>query len=148
MENMQVEFWYWLIFGVVFLALEIFAPGAILMWFGFGAIVTGLALWVFPELAFGWQVMLFALLSGVSVLAWRQSRFFREESTPSDNPELNNRLRSHIGKQYTLTEAIINGRGAMRVGDTSWRVTGPDLPAGTRVQVTGVDGVIFTVEKV
>jgi membrane protein implicated in regulation of membrane protease activity len=52
-----------------------------------------------------------------------------------------------MGKEYVLTDAIINGRGTMRVGDTAWRVTGADLPSGTRVRVTGVDGVLFIVEK-
>jgi len=32
------------------------------------------------------------------------------------------------------------------VDDSTWRVTGPDLPAGTSIKVTGVDGVIFKVE--
>ncbi len=147
MNTVEVEFWYWLIFGVVFVVLEVFVPGAILMWFGFGAIVTGILLWVFPALGIGWQILCFALVSGVSVLAWRKSSFFRDESTPSDEPELNNRLNMHIGKEYALTEAIINGRGSIRVGDSAWKVTGADLPSGTRVRIVGLDGVIFKVEK-
>lgn len=143
----QVEFWYWLILGVAFIALEVFAPGAILMWFGFGAIVTGIVLWVFPDMGLALQILLFAIVSGVSVLAWRQSRFFREEATPSDDPTLNNRLNSHIGKEYTLTDAIVNGRGSMRVADSNWRVRGEDMPAGTRVRITAVDGILFIVEK-
>lgn len=143
----QVEFWYWLIIGVAFIALEVFAPGAILMWFGFGAIVTGMVLWIFPDMALALQILLFAVVSGVSVLAWRQSKFFREEATPSDDPTLNNRLHSHIGKEYTLTEAIVNGRGAMRVGDSNWRIRGEDMPAGTHVRITAVDGILFVVEK-
>ncbi|MBU1724228.1 MAG: NfeD family protein [Gammaproteobacteria bacterium] len=148
MENMQIEFWHWLIFGFLLMALEVFAPAMVVMWFGFGAIIAGGALWLFPSLAFGWQIIIFGVVSLVSVFGWRKSRFFREENVTSDTPDLNNRLHSHIGKEYTLTEAIINGRGSMRVGDTAWRVRGiADLPAGTRVRVTGVDGVIFMVEK-
>lgn len=143
----QVEFWYWLILGVAFIALEIFAPGAILMWFGFGALITGFVLWVFPDMALALQILLFALVSGISVLLWRQSKFFREEATPSDDPTLNNRLNSHIGKEYTLTEAIVNGRGAIRFSDSNWRVQGKDMPAGTRVRIIAVDGIQFIVEK-
>jgi membrane protein implicated in regulation of membrane protease activity len=33
----------------------------------------------------------------------------------------------------------------MRIGDTVWRVAGPDTPAGTRVKVVQVDGVNLTV---
>lgn len=147
MENLQIEFWHWLIFGFLLMALEVFAPAMVVMWFGFGAIVAGGVLWLVPSLAFGWQIIIFGVVSLISVFGWRKSRFFREENIPSDTPDLNNRLHSHIGKEYVLREAIIDGRGSMRVGDTAWRVRGPELPAGTRVRVTGVDGVIFTVEK-
>lgn len=146
MENFHPEFWHWLIFGMLLMALEVFAPAMVLMWFGFGAMVAGAALWLFPSLALGWQILIFGVVSLVSVFGWRLSRF-REENVTSDAPDLNNRLHSHIGKEYVLIEAIINGRGSMRVGDTAWRVRGEDLPAGTRVRVTGVDGVIFTVTR-
>ncbi|MEN9503456.1 MAG: hypothetical protein RI964_2741 [Pseudomonadota bacterium] len=141
-----MEFWHWLILGMLLMALEILAPAMILMWFGFGAVVAGVVLWLFPSLSLGGQILIFAAVSLVSVFAWRQSRF-REENVHSDTPELNNRLHSHIGKTFVLTEAIINGRGTIRVGDSAWRVTGNDAPSGTQVRVTGVDGVIFTVEK-
>ncbi|QLQ34283.1 MAG: NfeD family protein [Candidatus Thiothrix singaporensis] len=147
MENLHIEFWHWLIFGLLLLALEVAAPAMVLLWFGFGAIVAGVALWLIPPLSIGWQIIIFGVVSLASVFGWRKSRFFREESITSDTPDLNNRLRSHIGREYALTEAIINGRGSIRVGDTAWRVRGPDLPSGSRVRVTGVDGVIFTVEK-
>ena len=146
MDIQHLAFWHWLVFGVLLMALEVFVPAMLVMWFGLGAIVTGLLLWFIPDMGLSWQLLIFAVVSGVSVLGWRKSRF-REENISSDSPDLNNRLHSHIGKEYVLTEAIINGRGTMRVGDTAWRVTGEDLPSGTRVRVTGVDGVLFTVEK-
>ncbi|HMM65109.1 MAG TPA: NfeD family protein, partial [Mesorhizobium sp.] len=42
-----------------------------------------------------------------------------------------------IGRTATLAEPIREGRGRIQLGDTLWRVSGPDLPAGTRVRVTG-----------
>ncbi|MGB1008099.1 MAG: NfeD family protein [Thiolinea sp.] len=144
--NEPIQFWYWLILGVVFLGLEVLAPGAILMWFGAGAIVTGLLMWLLPDLAIGWQLLLFAVVSGISVLAWRNSSFFSEESTPPPDPTLNNRLQSYVGREYTLSEAITNGRGSVRVVDSNWRVQGKDMPQGTRVKVVGVDGITFLVE--
>jgi membrane protein implicated in regulation of membrane protease activity len=140
------DFWHWLVLGMLLLALEVAAPAMVIMWFGFGAIVTGILLWLIPDMSLAWQILIFSIVSLVSVFAWRKSRF-REENIASDTPDLNNRLHSHIGKEYVLSEAIIDGRGSMRVGDSAWRVRGPDLPSGTRVRVTGVDGVIFTVEK-
>ena len=119
MDIQHLAFWHWLVFGVLLMALEVFVPAMLVMWFGFGAIVTGLLLWLIPDMGLSWQLLIFAVVSGISVLGWRKSRF-REENISSDSPDLNNRLHSHIGKEYVLTEAIINGRGTMRVGDTAW----------------------------
>jgi membrane protein implicated in regulation of membrane protease activity len=44
-----------------------------------------------------------------------------------------------------LVEPIVNGRGRVRLDDASWTVTGPDLPAGAAVEVTGADGVVLEV---
>ena len=50
---------------------------------------------------------------------------------------------------YTASgEPIENGFGKVRVGDSLWRDTGGDAAAGTRVRVTGVDGVVLVVEPV
>ena len=37
-----------------------------------------------------------------------------------------------------LDQPIINGAGRVRVRDSIWQATGPDLPAGAHVKVTGV----------
>jgi membrane protein implicated in regulation of membrane protease activity len=47
---------------------------------------------------------------------------------------------------FTLDKPIVNGSGTVRVGDTVWRVTGPDSPAGSRVKVTRADGATLYVE--
>lgn len=142
----QVEFWYWLIFGAVLFTLEMFIPGAVFLWFGFGAAITGLVFWLSPDLGLAWQLLIFSTTSLLSLYAWRKSRFFR--NPPSTEPELNNRLLSQIGKHYVLNEPIVRGSGSVRIGDSAWRVRGADLPAGTRVEVVGVEGIILLVEAV
>ncbi len=144
---LEVTFWSWLIIGVSLLALEVFMPGMILLWFGIGAIVTGVVLALFPSMSLSAQLILFAVLSVASLVAWRKSKW-REEQIHSDTPELNQRLQSLIGKEFILTEAIHHGRGAVRVGDTPWMVEGEDLPAGTKVRVSQLDGMILKVEAV
>ena len=46
----------------------------------------------------------------------------------------------------TLDQAIVGGRGRVRIGDSSWIAEGPDLPAGTRVRVVAVEGVVLKVQ--
>ena len=60
-------------------------------------------------------------------------------------PNLTRRAQQYIGRTFNLIEPIVNGTGKIHVDDSTWRVKGPDLPAGTHVRVTGVDGVVFIV---
>lgn len=53
-----------------------------------------------------------------------------------------------MGRTFTLSEPIINGRGKINVDDSTWRVEGPDLPAGTPVLVIGVDSVTLKITRV
>ena len=40
----------------------------------------------------------------------------------------------------------MGGEGRIRVDDSSWRVTGPNQPAGAAVRVVRVDGATLVVE--
>ena len=96
------------------------------------------------DIAWQWQLVTFALLSLVSVIAAKI--YLRGQATETDRPLLNKRAQQHIGRSYVLEEAIENGRGKIRVGDSLWRVEGPDRPKGERVVVTGADGTVLHVE--
>lgn len=136
--------WTWFVLGTTLLFLELVAPGAIFLWFGIAAFAVGtLALTV----ALPWQaqIVVFAVLSVVLIFAYR--RYFRARTEESDRPFLNKRGESHIGQTYVLTDAITQGRGKIRIGDTDWRVSGPDLAKGESVKVTGTDGAVLQVEK-
>jgi len=60
---------------------------------------------------------------------------------------LNQRGQQYTGRVFHLDNAIVKGIGKVEVDDSTWRARGPDLPAGTHVRVTGVDGVVFIVES-
>ena len=66
----------------------------------------------------------------------------------SDQPNLNRRAEQLVGRVLVLEEAIAGGRGKVRFGDTLWLAEGPELPAGTRVKVTGVRRDFLVVERV
>jgi len=88
--------------------------------------------------------VLFGIASIVAVLAWRKYRESRPLTT--DQPNLNRRGHQYINRVFSLDSPIVNGVGKVTVDDSTWKVKGPDLPAGTPVRVTGVDGTVFTVE--
>ena len=46
-----------------------------------------------------------------------------------------------------LREAIVDGRGKLTIEDTVWDIEGPDMPAGSRVRVTGTEAMRLTVDR-
>ena len=140
-----IQFWHWLILAAVFAGIEIVTPGFFFIWLGGGALVTGLIVLVAP--AFGWagQLVIFALLSAVSVLAWY--RFGRKFRVATDDATLNRRSESLIGRVGNLAEPIVNGRGRVKIDDSVWSAEGVDQPVGTQVRITSVRGTILLVEK-
>lgn len=140
----HVVFWHWWILAGLLLILELTAPAFFFLWLGIAAAAVGLILMVFPSIGIETQLVLFGIASIVAVIAWRKYR----ESRPlkSDQPNLNRRGHQYIGRMFSLDHPIVNGVGKVTVDDSTWKVKGADMPAGTHVKVTGVEGVIFTVE--
>jgi membrane protein implicated in regulation of membrane protease activity len=141
----HIVFWHWWILAGLLLILELTAPAFFFLWLGIAAAAVGLILLVFPSIGIETQLVLFSIASVVSVVAWRKYR----ESRPviTDQPNLNRRGHQYIGRKFSLTDPIDNGVGKVTVDDSTWRVKGPDLPAGTHIKVTGVEGTVFTVES-
>ena len=55
---------------------------------------------------------------------------------------------SHIGQVVVLEQGIQNGTGRLRLGNRDWPIRGPNLPAGAKARVTGVDGTVLLVDRV
>jgi inner membrane protein len=76
---------------------------------------------------------------------WRQ---FRARQLELASPTADHRLGlKHIGQALILDQALENGSGRVRLGNRDWVVRGPNLPAGARVRVTGVDGTVLLVDR-
>ncbi|MDO1581980.1 NfeD family protein [Rhizobium oryzicola] len=141
--------WNWWLLGLVLLAAELAAPGMFLIWIGVAAIIIGaasLALW--DQALWTWQnqLILFAALSVVVTLIGRRVFAAREGAT--DEPLLNRRGDSLVGRTASLAEPIRNGRGRIKLDDTWWSVSGPDLPSGMKVRVAAWNGRELVVEPV
>ena len=132
--------WSWIILGLILLGLEILAPGIFFLWLGAAALIVGavsLVVWGYGAELWIWQVQVLAFLILSIVLAyWGRSWLARHEED-SDEPLLNDRVAQMVGQTATLEQPITNGVGHVRLGDTLWRVRGPDLPAGTTVRIVG-----------
>ena len=97
------------------------------------------------------EMILMAGRAGFQMAKGRRSAVgrmaFARFGARSSEIHLNRRADGYIGRIFTLERPIIDGRGRLRVDDTTWLVEGPDLPAGTRVQVTSVNNTLLRVSQ-
>ena len=141
----MIVFWHWLVLAAVFAVIEVAVPAMVCIWFAVAAFGTAAIAWLAPDLAWEHQALIFAALAVAGVAIGRMV-FARIRVRPSES-RLNRRAEVYIGRTFTLERPIVDGRGRLRVDDTMWLVEGPDLPAGTRVQVTSVNNTLLRVTQ-
>ncbi len=136
--------WNWFILGALFLALELTAPGAFMLWLGLAALLVGVISLVID---WSWQVQMitFAVTALALIPAWRH--FAPKVEHPPETKFLNRRTEGYVGRVFTLDKPLVNGVGNVRIDDTVWRVTGPDYPAGTRVRIARVEAANLFIER-
>jgi hypothetical protein len=141
-------FWSWLAVALILMALETIVPGVHFLWFGLAAFVVGLLVAMAGALGAGeafplaMQLVTFALLSVATVFAVKKLA----GASPQDHhPDINAPGSQFIGRIVVVEQAISNGRGKVRAGDSVWLAQGQDAAAGARVLVTGVNGTALVV---
>ncbi len=135
--------WFWLSLGLVLGVAEMVAPGFFLMWLGLAALIVG-GLDDFRPITVAYQVAMFAIVSVLTVFAGK--KFLRENPIETEDAKLNDRGARLTGEIVTVVEAITNGNGRVKVGDSVWSARGVDAAIGSRVRVTGADGAVLLVE--
>ena len=140
----EIEFWYWLIAAVIMIILEMVIPAAWFLWMGISAFVVGLLLFFIPGIPFLIQIIIFGALSVLTLVLYKR----QQKSNPfkKDLPNLNRRGEQYVGRIFTLDEPIVNGVGKVRIDDSTWKVRGTDMPAGSKVRVLSVEGTLLNVE--
>jgi membrane protein implicated in regulation of membrane protease activity len=143
MENLLNNYGWWLL-ALVLIAAEMIAPGYFMLWIGIAAGVMGAVTFFAPAMSALGQAIVFALLAVASCTAyWRFLRPLAEHR--DDQPLLNRRGQRMVGRRVVVVEPIVNGRGKVKVGDGAWLAEGPDVAAGTEVEVVAVDGTTLKV---
>lgn len=138
-------FWTWAGVALLLAIGELVVPGVFLIWLGGAAFVTGVVVALVSDLAWYTQVALFGVLSVISVMIGRRTYSGREIE---GGDTLNQRGQNLVGRTFELIEPIQNGSGRIQVGDSPWRVHGPDgMVKGAKVRVIGVEGSALVVEE-
>ncbi|WP_368889332.1 NfeD family protein [Morganella morganii] len=138
--------WFWLCFGGILLILEMLGTGGYLLWSGVAALVVALLVWIIPGLNLEWQGIIFAVMTVICAVLWRNFQRRRQRDDSSSPNQANHKL---IGLRAALLTDTEEGYSRIRLADGSWRVYSQSaLPAGTEVEVIAVDGITLTVRAV
>jgi len=144
--SFDLVFWHWFIAAGVLLIIEMLMPAFFFLWIAVAAIVTGIIALLIPGMTAQWQLIVFGLLSVLSIVAWW--RFCTMRPKQPELSLLNRRGHQYVGRIFTLAAPIENGIGKISVDDSTWKIRGPELPAGQQIEVVDVDGVVLLVEAV
>ncbi|MCK5335229.1 MAG: NfeD family protein [Gammaproteobacteria bacterium] len=141
----EISAWHWASLGIILLIMEILGTAGFLIGSAIAAFLMAAIISIAPDIDWKWQLAIFSSTAIVfSIIYLKRFANFNEDS---DQPHLNKRAAQHIGKRYTLNEAIVNGQGRIQVGDTFWKITcDEDLEMATQIEVTGVDGMTLKVK--
>jgi membrane protein implicated in regulation of membrane protease activity len=137
MQDFLAQYGWWVL-GLALLIGEVLIPGIFFLWLGLAALLTGVVAWVLSGLGWQWEMLLFGVFALALVFGVRPF-VTRDLEKESENPALNERLNAMIGRTGVMSTDLRQGQGRARIGDTEWRVTGPDMAAGTAVRVVGAD---------
>lgn len=135
----------WVIMGVVLLVLEIFTTSFYAIFFGIGALVTALFVYLGFADELPTQVIIFALSSIVSLLFFRKRIL---ELFTKNNSEFN-----EIVNEFAKVskEIPVSGEGKVFYRGSDWiayESDGKSILEGTKVLIKKIDGIKLIVEEV
>lgn len=147
MDNWFSEWSYisWFALALILGILEIFSNTTYFLWMAIGAVITGIVSIVFGFDVY-WQFAIFAVASLCCIALG--SKYLAPKQQIRNNSNLNKRSSEFIGQVYRLESAIENGRGEIKIGDSFWKIKGPDCPVNTKIKVIDAQGLYLIVEQV
>ncbi len=142
----QMNYWHWLAFGLLLLAGELLGTAGYFLWLGLSALLVAVILFLLP---IGWELQWVCFATFSLVTTWQWWRYQHNKDSTSDaSRTLNQKEKQLIGKTTRLAEDVQCGNFRLRLGDTTWSAQcDEDMPAGTLVKVTDVDGIKLFVTK-
>ncbi len=144
---MDLLWWHWVALGLLLISSELLLPAFYLVWFGLGALLTGLVVAVFP-LGLTGQLILWSATSAAMVAAWM--KFFRNP----DRTHAGQAKEGALGMVGLVTRAVEDlGQGEILfqrpvLGSDRWPVVADRaVPAGAKARVVDVLGQTLKIEQ-
>jgi len=139
---MELLWWHWVVLGVALTLLELAVPAFVLVWFGVGAIIVGIAVLVFPSMPFAWQGIIWATVSVAFIWLW--FKLFKPGMHKSRAGMSKGQLIGEIG--IVTRDIRPYDRGQIRLqkpvlGEELWEsISETEIKTGERVKVLEVEG--------
>ena len=137
--------WILAIGSVVVAVAELQCPGYYLIWIAAGGAIAALASFAVDRASTS-QISVFSVSCSLSCI-WGYFVYQRMIRSSEGNPPLNQRNLEMVGAKGVVTQALENGQGKVKLGDSVWLAEGPNLKTGTPVIVKEVRGTIVLVAK-
>jgi len=149
--SFEIEYWHWVVFGVLLVLSEIALTTFFILWFGVAAIVVGAILFFVPGLGLSWQIFIWTVLSSILAFAW--FKYLKPLSIDRTKAGLSREaIVGEIGQVISVPGESRRGRlrfPAPILGADEWLIISSDqLSEGDRVRVKDVSGNSLIVEKV
>lgn len=146
---MQLEWWVWIVGGIVLILAELAIPSFFIIWFGLGALLVGLLALTLPDLSLTAQLAIWTVASAAMVVLW-----FRVFKPSFHKTRIGMAEGEVIGEIGLLVSAVAPfERGKVRfqrpvLGSEEWVcLADTAIAAGERVKVVAVEGSFLKVSK-
>ena len=145
---MNPEWWYWIVGGLVLVLAELVIPSFFIVWFGLGALLTGLLTLAFG-LALTAQLATWTLASLAMVVLW--FRVFRQSFVKTRIGTADGEVIGEIGLLVGAVAPFQRGKVRFQrpvLGSEEWIcLADTAIAAGERVKVVAVEGSFLKVGK-
>ena len=143
----MLEWWHWIVLGLVLTLAELAVPAFFIVWFGLGALGVGLVLLAWPGLSLAAQLVLWAALAAALTAFWFR---YLKPKTVSLAGSSSAQALGEVG--LLVSDLCPDSRGQVRfqkpvLGSDLWECYAETpIKAGERVRVVKIEGHFIKVE--
>ncbi|MCF7200468.1 NfeD family protein [Pseudomonas oligotrophica] len=139
---MDIQWWYWVIAGAALILMELVVPSFFIFWFGIGALLVALALWLLPGLSLAAQVILWSGASLVMVALW--FKVFAGSRLKTQAGTAQGEVIGEVGLLVSAVAPFQPGRVRFQkpiLGSDQWSCMADEaIAAGERVRILAFEG--------
>ena len=147
--DLELQYWHWLVFGMLLVAGEIFVPSFTILWFGLGALFVGL-LMLLTDLNFPAQILIWTISSVLFTVLW--FKYFKPKMIDKTSAGITRD--AAIGESGQVIKAPTeHSRGQVRfttpiLGNDEWDfICDSQVALGDRVHIREISGNTLIVVK-